>query len=364
MNPHPDHPLYTQAHKTAILMVNLGTPDKPSTFSVAQYLREFLSDPRVIQIPKLLWYPILYGIILPFRSPASAKKYRRVWDDDSPLRTYLHQLVTKLNVSIPSKSEHEINIYGAMRYGQPSIKHKLNLLQKKGYHQIIVLPLFPQYSAVTTASIFDEIATHFKRWPYLPEFRFINTYHDHPLYIQALKAQIQAHWQQTPRGQHLLFSFHGLPKKQWMQGDPYHCFCQKTARLVAESLGLLKHEYSVCFQSRLGPTEWLKPYTEETLCKLAQNGIQSLDVIAPSFLADCLETIDEIDFEYKACFLEHGGKTFHYIKALNDSDACVSFFKAFISDLIYTPLRQYDKLNQAKHSTHIQQPTPTEYEPA
>lgn len=329
MTSHPSLPLAQVGTRIGVLLVNLGTPNAPTTWSVAKYLREFLSDPRVVNLPKLLWYPILYGIILPFRSASSAQKYRRVWTEDSPLRLHAQNLTQALDSKITSHNTPNKNYFirFAMRYGQPKLTEVLEELRSLGIQELIVIPLFPQFSAVTSASVFDAIANSLKQWKYIPKLVFQNTYHDHPLYIQALCAKVTAHWRKHGKGQHFVFSFHGIPKRQWDAGDPYHCLCQKTARLVAETLKLSKQNYSVCYQSRFGPAKWLSPYTEDVLEKLAKQGITEVDVLAPSFLADCLETIDEIAHEYHELFCEHGGKKLRYIEALNDSTLTVDLFE-------------------------------------
>ena len=364
---HPKMPLYTQDSQVGILLVNLGSPDTPSSWSVAKYLRSFLSDRRVVQIPKPLWLPILYGLILPFRSPSSAKKYRRIWQEDAPLRLHTQALTTKLAQWIKSHpfqnqpSSQKIHIDYAMRYGSPSIFEKLNALKALGCKKLLILPLFPQFSAVTTASVFDEVARYMRTQPYLPQLHFLNTYHDHPAYIQAIAQSIRNYWATEKKSEHLLFSFHGIPQAQWRKGDPYHCFCQKTARLVAEQLGLCESQYTVCFQSRLGKAKWLTPYTEKVLENLSQKGITSIDVVAPSFLADCLETIDEIALEYAELFHSFGQGSLRYIPALNSSDEACRMFYTMIGDNLYTASGTCDKLKEVDYGKINNAETPAQH---
>lgn len=353
--PHPQTPLHPCAQRhVGVLLVNLGTPTSPSVWHVANYLREFLSDPRVVHVPRLLWLPLLYGIILPFRSPSSAKKYQRIWQHDSPLRLHGQSLAHKLQQRFndtTSETKSTVHVQLAMRYGTPSMQKALRTFQQAGCKDIVVLPLFPQFSAVTSASVFDHLATCVKAWSYVPSIRFINTYHDHPLYVHALAQRMRAHWQTHAKNKHLVFSFHGIPKAQWDKGDPYHCFCQKTARLVAEQLNIPTSEYSVCFQSRLGRATWLTPYTEDVLCQLAKQGIHRIDVVSPSFVSDCLETVDEISLEYQELFQAHGGESLTYLPALNSADEAVTMFYHLIRENLYTAPTSYDKL--MKEDYHI-----------
>ena len=346
---HPHTPLSHPQKKTGVLLVNLGTPCQPTIFSVARYLRQFLSDKRVIQLSKLIWTPILYGIILPFRSRQSAKKYQSIWQTDSPLRIHTQNLCQHLANELCSKDP-SLMVIHAMRYGKPSIEEAMTHLASKGCQSLIILPLFPQYSAVTSASVFDEVARVLKSHPYVPSLHFINSYHDHPSYIHAISQSLTQHWKTHGKGDHLLFSFHGLPQKQWQKGDPYHCLCQKTARLVAETLELSPDSYSVAFQSRLGPSQWLKPYTEDKIQTLAKQHPR-LDVIAPSFLTDCLETLEEIQMEYQALFSASGGKKFSYIPALNDSKECVTCLVTLIQNQLCTTSSVHDKFNNQPAKT-------------
>lgn len=303
---------------TGVLLVNLGTPDAPDKPSLRRYLKEFLSDPRVVEIPRLLWYPILHGIILNTRPAKSAEKYKSVWTaDGSPLMAISLQQQKALQREMEIRFNGPVKIELAMRYGNPSIPAGLRKLKEAGARRILVLPLYPQYCAATNATTFDKVFDELKRWRWLPELRLVNHYHDHPAYIEALADSVLQHWQHHPRGQLLIMSFHGIPKRNLLLGDPYHCECHKTARLLAAALNLRPTEYRVTFQSRFGKAEWLQPYTDKTLQTLPQEGIKHVDVICPGFAADCLETLEEIQEENREYFIHAGGEQYHYIPALN-----------------------------------------------
>lgn len=314
----PEHTHGTLA-KTAVVLINLGTPDAPTPQAVRSYLKQFLWDPRVVEIPRALWWLILHGIILPFRSKKSAEKYASIWTNEgSPLLIHTRKQAMLLKGYLGERG-HDVHATFAMRYGSPSIPEVLTQLKIEGYERILILPAYPQYSATTTASNFDAITQHYQQTRKIPELRFINNYHDHPAYIQALKTTILKSWEKNGRPEKLVMSFHGLPKAFLLRGDPYHCECYKTARLLAEQLGLNKDDYIVSFQSRLGRAEWLQPYTEPTVQALAQQGIKHIDVVCPGFLADCLETLEEIAIEVRQAFLTAGGQQFNYIPCLNES---------------------------------------------
>ena len=306
---------------TGILITNLGTPDNHTASAVRKYLAEFLSDSRVIELPKFLWWFILHGIILRIRPSQSAKAYKKIWTENgSPLLSISNKQVERLKKILAKKVQGPIRIELAMRYGNPSIKSGLEKLQAANSKRILILPLYPQYSSATTGSTFDAVVDELKKWRWLPEIRMINHYHDHPGYIDTLANSIMNYWKDNKKPQKLLFSFHGLPKHYFLAGDPYHCECHKTARLVAEKLKLNEEEWTVTFQSRFGPKEWLQPYTDTTLKSLANNGIKSVNIICPGFSADCLETLEEIDIQNREFFMEAGGEKFDYIPALNDDD--------------------------------------------
>jgi len=309
--------------KIGVLLVNLGTPDEPEKVSVKRYLKEFLSDPRVVEFkgPRWLWLLILNGVILNTRPKKSAAAYASIWDElgpgtGSPLMAISQRLTKALQNYFHDNDDFVIEL--AMRYGQPSVANGLKKLQQQGAEHMVILPLYPQYSATTTASIFDAVTTELQHWRMLPSMRFVNNYYENPLYIDALANQIKIHWQKHGRG-FLLMSFHGIPQRYLHNGDPYHCYCQKTGRLVAEKLHLTKDEYRVSFQSIFGREEWLKPYTEATLKGLPKDGIKHVQVICPGFAADCLETLEEIAVENRDYFMTAGGQEYSYIPALNDS---------------------------------------------
>lgn len=317
--------------RTTVLLVNLGTVKAPTYWATRQFLQEFLSDQRVVTISKWLWYPILYSFILPFRSYSSAKKYQRiVFKGEMPLIRNTMSLYHKLKPIIEgSYSNTKLTV--AMRYGNNNIKSILDQYRSIAHHRLIVLPLFPQYSATTTASIFDEVARCLTYWKFLPNYTFIRDYCNHPAYINALCASIQEHWAQYGKSDQLLLSYHGLPEINHIEGDPYACYCHKTTRLVAQALKLPYGSYQTVFQSRFGPSKWLQPYAEATIINLAQAGLNSIDIISPSFAVDCLETVDEIAHEYAALFQEHGGRCLRYISALNAKDTAVSVMTQIIT---------------------------------
>jgi protoporphyrin/coproporphyrin ferrochelatase len=309
--------------RTAVVLVNLGTPDAPTTSAVRRYLKQFLSDSRVVEIPRLIWWVVLYGVILPFRSRTSAEKYASIWTKDgSPLRVHTEKQALLLQGYLGERG-HEVRVVCAMRYAQPSLPRVLSALKEEGCDRILILPAFPQYSATTTASIFDAVFSHYEAVRNVPELRFIKHYHDHAGYLQALKKSVLAYWDMYGRPDKFVMSFHSLPKRNLLLGDPYFCECQKTARLLAAELGLTPDQYLVTFQSRLGKAEWLQPYTAPSLKKMGQQGINRVDVMCPGFVSDCLETLEEIAMEARRDFMAAGGKEFHYIPCLNESPAWI-----------------------------------------
>ena len=305
--------------KTAILLCNLGTPDEPTAPALRRYLAEFLSDARVVEIPRLLWWLILHGIILRIRPKKSAAKYASIWTKEgSPLKVWTEKQALMLRGYLGVRG-HTVEVRYAMRYGNPSIASRLDQLKLDGVTRVVILPAYPQYSAPTTASVFDAVYSWAAKVRQIPEFRFINHYHDDAGYIDALANKIRAHWQQNGQAEQLIMSFHGVPERTLKLGDPYHCECHKTARLLAEKLGLAKDRYQLTFQSRFGKAKWLQPYTEPTLIKLAQAGVKSVDLVCPGFTGDCLETLEEINMEARHAFIAAGGQAFGYIECLNDS---------------------------------------------
>jgi protoporphyrin/coproporphyrin ferrochelatase len=309
---------HDQPERTAVLLVNLGTPDAPTPAAVRRYLSEFLADQRVVEIPRALWWPILHGVILRVRPAKSAAKYASIWTrEGSPLATWTRLQADRLLGSLGERG-HSVIVAWAMRYGQPAIASTLDALKARGATRILIVPLYPQYSAATTASTFDAVADWARHARRLPALKLVDQFHDDEDYIAALASRVTEHWMREGRGRMLVMSFHGLPARTLALGDPYHCQCHKTARLLAERLGLRADEYKVTFQSRFGRARWLEPYTEPTLRKLARDGLERVDVICPGFVADCLETLEEIAIEARHAFLTAGGRTFHAIACLND----------------------------------------------
>ena len=303
---------------TAVVLCNLGTPDEPTPPALRRYLREFLSDPRVVEIPRAVWLPLLHGVILRTRPARSARKYATIWTPDgSPLKTWTVKQAKLLGGYLGQRG-HRVLVRHAMRYGSPSIASVLDEVKTAGATRVLILPLYPQYSGPTTASVFDAVAAWGQTVRTLPELRFVNRFHDDRGYIDALVRRVTDYWQTHGRGNRLVLSFHGVPKRTLMLGDPYHCECQKTARLLGERLDLKPDQLQVTFQSRFGKAEWLQPYTEPTLIALARQGVDRVDVLCPGFTSDCLETLEEIALEARAAYLGAGGRTFHYIPCLND----------------------------------------------
>ena len=329
---------HDRAPKLGVLLVNLGTPDAPTSAAVRRFLAEFLSDTRVVEIPRALWAPILHGIVLRTRPARSAAKYASVWTNDgSPLMVHsLRQRVLTLgylgqrikDAGLPSDF---CQVELGMRYGQPSIGAALDKLLAAGATAVLVLPLFPQYAASTTASVFDAVSAHLASLRRMPALRFVDTFHDDPGYVLALARVVNEYWQKHGRPDRLVLSFHGLPRRMLLRGDPYHCYCHVTARRLAEELGLGPTDWMLTFQSRFGRAEWLKPYTFEALAALARDGVSRVDVFCPGFVSDCLETLEEIGIEGRRLFLKAGGKEFHAIPCLNEHPAWI----AALADLAF-----------------------------
>ena len=336
----------------AVLLCNLGTPDAPTAPAVRRYLAEFLIDHRVVEIPKPIWWLILHGIILRLRPAKSAKKYAVIWTPQgSPLKVWSQMQADMLQKSL-DEAGHHVAVRLGMRYGNTSIKARLDELKAEGFTKILVLPMYPQYSGTTTASVFDAVYNWALKIRRIPELRFVNHYHDDPRYIDALAARIRTHWDTHGRGEKLVMSFHGVPERTLMLGDTYHCECYKTARLVAEKLALSKDDYMVTFQSRFGKAKWLEPYTEPSIIKLAQDGAKRLDIVCPGFTVDCLETLEEINMEVRDAFFSHGGKQMDYIPCLNDSaDWAKGLFHIAAQHLSGWDTRS----TPDAHSLHIQQ---------
>ena len=315
--------------KRAVLLVNLGTPVKPTTQSVRVFLRDFLSDKRVIDIARIIWLPILYLVILPIRSKRVAKLYQSIWfENESPLRFYTRSQSNKLAEQLQDTN---IHVDYAMTYGEPSIAAKVKQFTEQGINELTVLPLYPQYSVSTTAPVFDQLSDAIKQQVNFPAINFIHDYHDHPLYISSLVNSVKEFWQENSRSECLIISFHGIPKRYVSMGDVYQQHCERTVALLVDQLGLMEQQYRLCYQSRVGREEWLKPYLDETLPKIAKAGVRSVDVISPAFACDCLETLEELAIENKALFIENGGKQYHYIPCLNDSDAHIALLRALVT---------------------------------
>jgi len=322
-----DHSDYEHGstQSTGILVVNLGTPDEPTTAGVRRYLAQFLWDPRLIEVPRPVWWLVLHGIILRTRPARTAEKYRTIWmEKGAPLLVHSQAITDALSESLGDHQNPAIAVQLGMRYGNPSIKSALDKLRAANVQRLLVLPLYPQYSATTTASSFDCIARVLRRWRWLPELRMINHYHDDAGHIDAVAGSVRNHWNEHGQAEKLLMSFHGLPKRNLLKGDPYHCECQKSARLIADRLQLREEQWMISFQSRFGAQEWLKPYTSESLKSLAAEGVKRVDVVCPGFPADCLETLEEIAIENRDVFLQAGGESYQYITALNDGEDHIS----------------------------------------
>jgi len=307
--------------KIGILLANLGSPTAPTTKAVRRFLKDFLGDPRVVNLPRSLWWLILNFFVLPFRPSRSAKAYRKVWHEKGSPLTYLTRQLTE-NVAEQLKPK-GISVNYAMRYGEPSIATQLKAFKKAGITDVIVLPLYPQYSSTTTASIYDDLTKELKQWRHLPSFQFISDYHQDSHYIAAVAASIEQAWREQPKNELLVMSFHGLPEQLTQWGDPYFHQCHKTAALIAEKLGLTEKQWMIVFQSRFGKAQWLKPYCVDTLQVLPTQGIKAIDIVCPGFAVDCLETLEEIAMENKSIFMEAGGSEYRYIACLNDSEAHV-----------------------------------------
>ena len=315
-----------------ILLANTGTPDAPTAKAVRRFLAHFLADPRVIEVPRWKWLPILHGIILNTRPRKSAKLYESIWDErGSPLLYHTQDLAENLEAELCARSpEVKINVAVGMGYGNPSIKKALHKLREQGATDLIILPLFPQYSSTTSGSIIESVLSELKEWRWIPPVQIISDYHDHPAYISAMAKSVSTFWAQSTKAKKILFSFHSIPKKYIEKGDPYEKQCLRTAELLAEELALGKDEWALAFQSRFGRSEWLKPYTAEVLKNLGAENLASLDVLSPGFSVDCLETIGEIGDEGQATFQNAGGGAYNYIPALNATRAHVEALSEII----------------------------------
>ncbi|MBA5724619.1 ferrochelatase [Candidatus Liberibacter sp.] len=327
----PNHP-DVKFGKIGVLILNLGTPDGYDFFSLRRYLKEFLLDKRVIELPSWKWWPILFGIVLNIRPQKIKHAYATIWNtkqDESILRTHTRNQSTGLAQRLGDSPS--IIVDWAMRYGKPSVDKAIDNLKEKGCDRILLFPLYPQYSAAVTATAQDKVFKKLMRMRWLPSLRIVPPYHDNPDYIATLANSVRTHFASIPwKPEILLASFHGMPVSYCLNGDPYSCHCRKTARLLKESLSLSDNNFQMSFQSRFGPTEWLKPYTDKTVEQLARNGIKRLAIIAPGFSSDCLETLYEISHEVREIFINHGGQEFTYIPCLNNSDPSIDLLEKII----------------------------------
>ena len=329
--------------KVGILLANLGTPDAPTAGALRSYLAEFLSDTRVIEKPRWQWWPILHGIVLRVRPKKSAALYQSIWTDGgSPLLVTAKKQREKLEKLLLEEIGTPLAVELGMCYGNPSMKEGLEKLREKGAKRIVVFPLYPQYSATSTGAVMDAVFDVLKTWRWIPEIRTLGSYHDEPGYIEALANSVRKLWDSKGKPEKLVLSYHGIPKSYFEGGDPYHCQCHKTTRLLAENLGLKKDEYQTTFQSIFGKDEWIGPATDKTLENLAKSGLKKLDVICPGFSADCLETLEEIEGENKEIFLENGGEQFRYIPALNDSDDFIYLMAEVLRKNLYSWVQAKD----------------------
>ena len=344
---------HSTAAKIGVLIVNLGTPDAATAKAVRKYLKQFLSDPRVVEIPRIVWWCILNLIILPIRAGASAKKYASVWLDGdnggSPLLFYSKSQVDLLRKSLNENGDGEVIVELAMRYGNPAINDVLDSMKEQGVNRLLVMPMYPQYSATTTASTYDEIFRIFKEERNPPALRSIKHYHDHPMYIHALKTQVENFWSLNGRpnfelGDKFIMSFHGVPKRTLDMGDPYHCECFRTGRLLREALGLSDKEAIISFQSRFGKAEWLKPYTAPLLEKLGVAKTNRVDIFCPGFPADCLETLEEIAMEGKEIFHNAGGNEYFSIPCMNTHQDWILAMEKIVEENIQGWRREFDSI--------------------
>ncbi|MGA2398724.1 MAG: ferrochelatase [Steroidobacteraceae bacterium] len=317
--------------RIGVLLANLGTPDSPTYFAVQRYLREFLSDRRVINTSPGVWLPILYGVVLPLRPLRSAANYRKIWmQDGSPLAVYSRRLTNKLSDRLHEMLGDRVRVALGMTYGNPSIASAVRILAEQNVRRLLVLPLYPQYCSSTTGSVLDRTATALGRWRWVPELRFINDYYADAGYIDALCMRIREHWERIGERTHLVFSYHGVPASYVSEGDPYQAQAEATTRAVVSRLQLASEDWSHCYQSRFGRVRWLQPYTEDTLRELAKRGTRKLTVVSPSFAVDCLETLQEVALEYRDKFREFGGESLALVPALNDDDRHVDALSGIV----------------------------------
>lgn len=332
LGPLPDDHPQVRVHKVGVLLINLGTPDGTDHRSMRRYLQEFLTDSRVIEWPKAIWYPILYGIVLNTRPRRVGKAYEEIWNkdlDESYLRTYTRAQSDKLAEAL--KAHDNVIVDWAMRYGNPSIRSRIEALQDQGCDRIVAFPLYPQYSATTTATVNDKVFEALSSMRFMPSVRTVPAYHDEPVYIEALARSIEQHLAELDfEPERVIASYHGIPQSYFMRGDPYHCHCHKTSRLLEQRLGWKKGRLMTCFQSRFGPEEWLQPYTDKTLEELPGQGIKKVATFNPGFVSDCLETLEEIAGEGEEIFHEAGGTHYTHVPCLNDSVEGMSVIETLV----------------------------------
>jgi protoporphyrin/coproporphyrin ferrochelatase len=325
-------PASATPERVGVLLVNLGTPDAPSYFAVRRYLREFLGDRRVVETARALWWPVLYGPVLTFRPLRTARNYRRIWmQQGSPLAVLSARLSVKVEERLAARLGDRLRLRLAMTYGRPSVAAGVRALLEQNVRRLLVVPLFPQYCAATTGSVFDATTRALRRWRWLPETRFVNDYHADGGYLDALAARIAEQRGGARHRDHLLFSYHGIPAHYVAAGDPYRAQAEATTRALVARLGLADGEWSHCYQSRFGPVAWLQPYTEDRLRELAGAGVRGVTVVSPSFAVDCLETLEEVAIGYRERFLALGGERFHMVPALNDDDRHAEALAAIVS---------------------------------
>ena len=343
-----------------VLVVNLGTPDAPTAKALRPYLQQFLWDARVIEIWRPLWWLLLQTTVLPSRPKESAKLYEKIWTrDGSPLLTISRKQTAALAVELRQRIGNPIAVELGMRYGSPSIESGLQKLKEQGATRILILPLYPQYSGASSGSVFDAVAKHLMKWRWVPELRTVMQFHDHPGYIASLAANIKESWERDGRSEKLVMSFHGIPTRYCVNGDPYYCHCHKTARLLAKELQISDKEYLMTFQSQFGKEAWLGPKTDQSLQKIAASGISSVDVVCPGFITDCLETLEEIGQQYQEVFHHAGGKTYRFIPGINDRADFISAFADLAQENLsgwVTSRSEWDqeqKLNQAAESQRL-----------
>tara|TARA_B100001996_G_scaffold122274_1_gene92462 strand:+ start:45 stop:1040 length:996 start_codon:yes stop_codon:yes gene_type:complete len=319
-------------NKIGVLITNLGTPDQPTKKSLRKYLKEFLSDSRVVDYNRILWYFILYGIILNIRPQKSAKLYKKIWTSKgSPLMVHMTEIVEKIQIAMNQKN---LMIELGMRYGNPSLESALKKFKSNNVMNVLIIPLYPQAGSPTSSSTLDKINDVLKKWPWVPNIRFVNGYYDRNEYIDGIHNLINSSIPDIKEIEMLIFSFHGMPFRYLKGGDPYYCFCHKTARLVAEKLKMEDQKYSLAFQSRFGREEWLKPYVDEEIIKFAKNGVKKLHIISPGFSVDCLETLEEIQIQYKDLFIENGGEDLVYIPCLNSNEDQINMLQSMVQENI------------------------------